>query len=384
MEAPSPVPATPRGPSFLALALVSTGALLALYATAGFVTQLLNVSFGIWFTEIFIFFAVPWVLLRWSGRAPARATGLAAFAPLPLLLGFGLGVANFFALVVPLQLLSQSLAPRWMRELYDSARVFEGQLPVELALVVAGVGVVAPVCEEFFFRGVLQQGLGRVRAPRLLGLAPRHFAVVVTAVVFSLFHFDPVGFLARTELGLLFGLLLARTGSLWPGIAAHAANNLVSTGLYFVAVKSGATASAPEETSLVALAGTTGMGLSALALLLLGARQVPSLWEARPPADPEVLADGPARSAPRLVLPWALAAALAVALLAAVDRRGVSLSLYDAQHPLPPLGQDAPDALHAERSALEALRAQARRGEVPLEVYHDERERLARPRQVNR
>ena len=54
--------------------------------------------------------------------------------------------------------------------------------------------------------------------------------LVTTAFVFSAFHLDPVGFLARFELGLLFGLFFFRTGSLWPGIAAHAANNLVSTG----------------------------------------------------------------------------------------------------------------------------------------------------------
>ena len=40
--------------------------------------------------------------------------------------------------------------------------------------------------------------------------------MLVTAVIFSAFHFDPVGFVARVEFGVLFGALRLYTGSLWP------------------------------------------------------------------------------------------------------------------------------------------------------------------------
>jgi hypothetical protein len=75
----------------------------------------------------------------------------------------------------------------------------------------------------------------------------------------------------------------------------------------------------------------------------------------------------------RLLVPWVLGATITVTGLALVDARGIRLSLFDASHPLPPIAQDAPAALHAERTALKELRAKARRGEAPLEAYEEER-----------
>ncbi len=90
-----------------------------------------------------------------------------------------------------------------------------------------GVSVAAPLREELFFRGFMQRGLAEQRGPAR--------AIVVTAFVFSAFHLDPVGLAARFELGVLFGLLAWRAGSLWPAIAAHAANNAISSVLFFAA-----------------------------------------------------------------------------------------------------------------------------------------------------
>ncbi len=196
-----------------------------LFLTLGFITQILNAAFGIWFTEIFIFLAVPWVVLRAARYEPLGYTGAQFPGLAPAALGFGLGVANFFALVVPIQYAAQSVAPQWLRDMFDGSRIFEGQSPLELTLMLAGVSVAAPVCEEFFFRGVFQKGL-------LASSLSRPAAVVVTAVVFSAFHMDPVGFLARVELGVLFGALRLYTGSLWPSILAHSANNVVSSFLF--------------------------------------------------------------------------------------------------------------------------------------------------------
>src|SRR5438876_139597 len=62
---------------------------------------------------------------------------------------------------------------------------------------------------------------------------------VFVAAVFSAFHLDPVGFVSRFELGLLFGVLYWRLGSLWPGVMAHAANNITSTALFLMARSQG-------------------------------------------------------------------------------------------------------------------------------------------------
>ncbi|XXF80917.1 type II CAAX endopeptidase family protein [Myxococcaceae bacterium GXIMD 01537] len=369
---------TPVGPpsspaaalSARALATLAVALGLFLFLTAGAISQLLNPAFGIWFTEVFVFLGLGWVLLRATGRDPLRATGLAHGEPLPSLFGFLLGLVNFFALVVPIQFAMQALAPEWLVKMFDASKLFEGQTALEMVLIVTGVSVAAPVCEEFFFRGIIQRNL----APPVLS---RLGAIGVTAVIFSAFHLDPVGFLARVELGVLFGLLLVRTNSLWPSILAHSANNLISTILFLFAREADMAQTEAEADPLAVLAFAVVGGAILWGLLAL-ARRHPSLWGKAAAEEPSQPAPRPRPSLARLVLPWTVGAVLSLALLAAVDSRGIRLSWLDSRYPLTPVPEDAPAARHAERTALEQLRAQARRGEVPLGEYEEERARQAR------
>ena len=95
--------------------------------------------------------------------------------------------------------------------------VFPG---VAALLTYEALAVWTPVTEEIFFRGFVFAGL----APRL-GI-PR--AIVVSALVFSGFHLA-LGVLAPIFItGVLLAWLYHRTGSLWPGIAAHAGQNFLA------------------------------------------------------------------------------------------------------------------------------------------------------------
>ncbi|MBZ4416353.1 CPBP family intramembrane metalloprotease [Myxococcus sp. RHST-1-4] len=342
---------------------------LALFVTVGGFVQFINPAFGIWFTELFVFLALGWVLLRYTGWRPTVYTGLSPVPRAPLLFGFLLGVANFFALVVPIQYAAQLVAPEWLTKMFDGSRLFEEQTSLELAIILTGVTVAAPLCEEFFFRGIFQKGL----TPASPASPAR--ALVMSAVVFSAFHLDPVGFAARVELGLLFGWLFLRTGSLWPSIGAHAANNLVSSTLFLVAKALGQEAT-DEQTDPRAVAALAGLGWVGLMGLLTAARHYPFIWGGAPrPPEADARESGPETSLTTLLLPWVVGATVALGVLAAVDARGISLNFHDARHPLPVLEKDAPPGLHAEREALNSLRAAARRGDVPMEAYHEERER---------
>jgi membrane protease YdiL (CAAX protease family) len=87
--------------------------------------------------------------------------------------------------------------------------------------------VVAPVCEEIFFRGFLLPGLARAM--------PVWVALVTSALVFGLAHADLGSFVPLVVIGLVVGVLRWRTGSLWPGIALHALNNAVAA-VYILSV----------------------------------------------------------------------------------------------------------------------------------------------------
>ena len=77
-----------------------------------------------------------------------------------------------------------------------------------------------PIMEEIFFRRFVFAGL----TPRL-GI-PR--AIVVSALVFSAFHIVPGVLVPTFVTGMLLAWLYHRTGSLWPGIVAHAGQNALA------------------------------------------------------------------------------------------------------------------------------------------------------------
>lgn len=95
------------------------------------------------------------------------------------------------------------------------------------------VCVVAPVCEEFFFRGFL---FGALR--RTLGAAGERGAVFAAAVIvgglFGAVHAGsaPVEYLIPLGfLGFVLCLVRWRTASLYPCIALHSANNALALGV---------------------------------------------------------------------------------------------------------------------------------------------------------
>jgi len=263
----------------------------AFFLTFGAVLQVLHAPLGMWLSELLIFLGLAAVLVARSGRDPVVYPGLSRKGLGPLLLvGFLLGTLNFFAMVAPLQLLMHAVLPESWLETFDGSRIFEGLSEWELQVVLAAVTIAAPFCEEYFFRGVLQQGLQRSR------LTPG-VAVLIASVIFSAFHLDPVGFLGRVELGLLFGLLYLRTGSLWPAIGAHMANNAVSSAIFLAGRN--APLSAEAEPGPAAIALVAGIGGLFLLALLWAIRTVPGLLPARP-LPPEA----PARPIPSAASTW--------------------------------------------------------------------------------
>lgn len=338
-------------PALGQVAVATLAAVGVLFLTAGASAQFFNLAWGLWFTEVFLFFAVPFVALQATGRAPARLTGLDQPAGKGLAAGFAVGLLNYAAWAVPLMWVAEQAFPKELVARYSAARLFERQTPVELVLLVAGVGLAAPVCEEFLYRGLLQPGLGRrVAMPR---------AVVLTALLFSLMHFDPVGFLARFELGLVFGLLAWRSGSLWPAIGAHAANNLASVAAYFGA--GGADADVPGwAVAALLLGGNLGLGAAVVAL---------GRWRGWVAPTPGADEPAPFVDFFRAAAPWAVAALAALIALAVVDRRGVELNIIDLMHPVKaPKAEATPGEQHAWQE-LQALRARARAGEVGFDEY---------------
>lgn len=80
------------------------------------------------------------------------------------------------------------------------------------------VGILTGIAEELFFRGAMQRMM--VSA----GIRP-YMAIWVTAVIFSVMHFQFYGLLPRILMGAWFGYIFYKTRSIWASATAHALNN---------------------------------------------------------------------------------------------------------------------------------------------------------------
>ncbi len=88
----------------------------------------------------------------------------------------------------------------------------------DLLLTILVLAFAPAVCEEVFFRAGLQQMMMKVTGKVIL-------SVVITSIIFSAIHFSFYGFLSRTALGIVLGLLYAYSGNIWLSILAHFLNN---------------------------------------------------------------------------------------------------------------------------------------------------------------
>lgn len=93
--------------------------------------------------------------------------------------------------------------------------------------------------EELLFRGVFQ----RLFAAWTKNI---HLGVIISAFLFSFFHFEFYGFLPRFLLGVLFGYFLVWTSSLWVPMLAHFINNFVIV-CYFYFMPSSGNSSAIDQ-----------------------------------------------------------------------------------------------------------------------------------------
>jgi len=99
-----------------------------------------------------------------------------------------------------------------------------------LLLNVLIIAIIPAISEEFLFRGVLQNIFKR-------WFGNVHWAVIVTALIFSAVHGQFFGFLPRFVLGLMLGYLFVTMKSIWAPVVAHFVNNGTATVVAFLASK---------------------------------------------------------------------------------------------------------------------------------------------------
>ncbi len=121
-------------------------------------------------------------------------------------------------------------APMWFWELFN--KIFEGDYGWWGAFM--KVAVVAPIVEELIFRGLILKGF-RSNYSAVT-------AVVMSALLFALFHLNPWQFPATFALGLFLGWIMIRTNNIFLAILGHSIHNflVLASITWFEKIKSNA------------------------------------------------------------------------------------------------------------------------------------------------
>lgn len=242
-----------------AAAVLLVIAAAVLFVVGGLPLQILFGEVGLLLAQI-LFLLVPALLLVRAGRFdPIRVLRPRMPAPAEvgagvLLMAGGVGVAWFLAWAQSFVL---PVPTEYMETL---ERVLTAETLGRYLWLLLLVAVVPAMCEEVLFRGAVLSGF-RSRLPDA-------WAVVLTGLVFGIFHLSPetaFRILPAAWLGILLGWVVVASGSLPLAVILHFLNNAAILTLIAIPATREALTMAEQRPPLILLP-------AALVLLAVGAR----------------------------------------------------------------------------------------------------------------
>lgn len=103
--------------------------------------------------------------------------------------------------------------------LLTAHNVFEG------SFIIFVVALIPAICEETLFRGLVQKSFEMKLKPV--------WAILITAIFFGLYHFNPYGLIALISLGVYFGFAAYISDSIFVPMVLHFFNNFVAVLVFF-------------------------------------------------------------------------------------------------------------------------------------------------------
>ena len=200
-------------------------------------------SLVMWFlcsSSLFRLLIVPGIYLLFTNKSSITSLWInSKIRPIPLLLSAIVIFSILPFILILIEINSNVALPVWLSELErffkegeaNAQRLANFMLSFggfkDLIIAVIIVAIIPGIVEEFFFRGLVQTQFENV-------LKNHHYAILVTAFLFSFFHFQFYSFIPKMVSGILFGYLFAWSKNIVYPIAAHVTNNLIIVlGAYF-------------------------------------------------------------------------------------------------------------------------------------------------------
>lgn len=127
------------------------------------------------------------------------------------------GMAVFFVMLY-LSAWLVRLFPQWATPQAITTVIMQAKGVWERLAVLFMVGVLAPISEEFLFRGYMYHSLRTTY--------PAPVSMLLTAMLFGCVHFDWLRLLPLTFVGFCLNWILVKSGSLWSAIIMHGTWNV--------------------------------------------------------------------------------------------------------------------------------------------------------------
>ena len=100
----------------------------------------------------------------------------------------------------------------------QTVQILDTSTPLHAILATIVVAILPAICEEYFFRGVVQKGIYSITHNATV-------AILFSSIFFSIAHVDVYGFLPRIVYGITLGMLFWQSRCIVYPIIAHALNN---------------------------------------------------------------------------------------------------------------------------------------------------------------
>lgn len=212
-----------------------------------------------------------WNALAFNGISPQTVIGTVPRSPRwGVWIGVMLGVllfsfASFVVVLGGLSYVAPAFVSQFLQALETESTAktqYPGLYPLVLAIATL---IVAPVTEEWLFRGfILQRWSVKWNLP---------LALVLSSILFGFLHSNPIGL---TMFGLVMGVLYVKTRSLLVVIVAHGFNNAIALSLTLLSQD-------PTPTTIAMLRGALPIGMALV--VAVGAGLLGYLWKNFPRRD---------------------------------------------------------------------------------------------------
>lgn len=165
-----------------------------------------------------------WLITRWSVRRTGRKAFLRLEAPSQPARNLG------FAFVIVLVAQPVIMALAWLNLQFPFSESYLSFEKTQMDMIenylrsdhvflftLFHVAVVPSICEEILFRGYVLRNFEKSMATGA--------AIVLSGLLFGLYHIRLTQLIPLAVLGMLLAWMTIRTGSIWPAVMAHFANN---------------------------------------------------------------------------------------------------------------------------------------------------------------